>query len=133
MHAFIRNIVFLTIIYCLIFSFSFSQAKHYDRSAGTSTTKVFKFDIKEEIAPPILRTTKLAFKQAEEKKADLILIEMDTYGGHVDAADEIRTIILESKIPVWVFIQNNAASAGSFISIACDSIYMKKNKPLSLM
>ncbi len=116
MHAHIRNYFLLIFIFCIHFSFGFTQ---------TTTKKVFKFNIKEEIAPPILRTTKLAFKQAEDKKADLILIEMDTYGGHVDAADEIRTIILGSKIPVWVFIENNAASAGSFISIACDSIYMK--------
>jgi len=38
----------------------------------------------------------------------------------------MRTIILNSKIPVWVFIDNNAASAGALISIACDSIYMRK-------
>lgn len=86
---------------------------------------VFKFDIKEEIAPPVVRTTRLALEQAIEKKASLIVIEMDTYGGHVDAADEIRTMILACEIPVWIFIENNAASAGSFISLACDSIYMK--------
>jgi len=41
-------------------------------------------------------------------------------------ADSMRTKILNSKIPVWVFIDNNAASAGALISIACDSIYMRK-------
>jgi membrane-bound serine protease (ClpP class) len=54
----------------------------------------------------------------------VILIEMDTYGGAVTDADEIRTRILESKIPVYVFINKDAASAGALISIACDSIYM---------
>ncbi|MBI9039122.1 MAG: nodulation protein NfeD [Bacteroidales bacterium] len=87
--------------------------------------KVFKFDIKEEIAPPIWRKTKNAFQQAKDTNADLILIHMNTYGGMLDAADSIRTIILHSKIPVYVFIDNNAASAGALISIACDSIYMR--------
>jgi membrane-bound serine protease (ClpP class) len=50
---------------------------------------------------------------------------MDTYGGQVDMADSIRTRIIRSKIPVYVLIDNNAASAGALISIACDSIYMK--------
>jgi len=50
---------------------------------------------------------------------------MNTYGGLVDAADSIRTVILNSKTPVFVFIDNNAASAGALISIACDSIYMR--------
>jgi membrane-bound serine protease (ClpP class) len=38
----------------------------------------------------------------------------------------MRTKILNNEIPVWVFIDNNAASAGALISIACDSIYMRK-------
>jgi membrane-bound serine protease (ClpP class) len=33
--------------------------------------------------------------------------------------------ILNSKIPVHVFIDNNAASAGALISIACDKIFMR--------
>jgi membrane-bound serine protease (ClpP class) len=40
-------------------------------------------------------------------------------------ADSIRTKILYYPKPVWVFIDNNAASAGSLISIACDSIFMR--------
>ncbi|RLD66699.1 MAG: nodulation protein NfeD [Bacteroidetes bacterium] len=50
---------------------------------------------------------------------------MNTYGGLVDAADSIRTKILNSEIPVFVFIDNNAASAGALIAISCDSIYMR--------
>lgn len=96
--------------------------------ADTLETKekmiVYKFDIKEQIAPPVWRTTQNAFKKAVEMDADLIIIHMNTYGGMVDAADSIRTKILNSKIPVYVFIDNNAASAGALISIASDSIYM---------
>jgi len=89
------------------------------------TYKVYIFNIKEEIAPPVLRSTQKAFKAAKDTAADLILIHMNTYGGMLESADSIRTIILQSKIPVWVFIDNNAASAGALISIACDSIYMR--------
>lgn len=69
--------------------------------------------------------TQNAFKEAEEMKADAILLHLNTYGGQVLFADSIRTRILNSKIPVHVFIDNNAASAGALISIACDSIYMR--------
>lgn len=92
--------------------------------AQDSLLKVYKFNIKEEIAPPVWRDTQKAFEEAKNLKADLILIHMNTYGGMLDAADSIRTIILKSQIPVYVFIDNNAASAGALISIACDSIYM---------
>lgn len=88
--------------------------------------RVYTFEIKEEIAEPVWRKTKKAFEQAESINVDLIIIQMNTFGGALDAADKIRTKILESKIPVFVFIDNNAASAGALISIACDSIYMRK-------
>jgi len=58
-------------------------------------------------------------------KADFILIHMNTYGGQVDIADSIRTIILNYKKPVMVFIDNQAISAGALISVAADSIYMR--------
>ncbi len=86
---------------------------------------VYIFEIKEMIAAAIWRTTKIAFEKATEAGADLVIIDMNTYGGEVASADSIRTHILNSKIPVYVFINDNAASAGALISIACDSIYMK--------
>jgi len=93
-------------------------------SAQQTQKKVFTFAIDKDIDPGMNRRVKLAIDQAEALKVDVILIEMDTYGGAVTDADEIRTRILESKIPVYVFINKDAASAGALISIACDSIYM---------
>lgn len=86
---------------------------------------VYKFNIKQEIAPAIWRQTQQAFDAADTLGADVFLIHMNTYGGTVLDADSIRTKILQSPIPVYVFIDNNAASAGALISIACDSIYMR--------
>ncbi len=88
--------------------------------------RVYTLDIKDEIGPPIWREMQKGFEEAEAWKADLILLHMNTYGGMVLHADSMRTKILNSDIPVWVFIDNNAASAGALISIACDSIFMRK-------
>ena len=87
---------------------------------------VYVFNISDEIAKPVWYKTRKALNEASEMKADIILIHMNTYGGLLDMADSIRTAILNDKIPVWVFIDNNAASAGALISIACDSIYMRQ-------
>jgi membrane-bound serine protease (ClpP class) len=86
---------------------------------------VYKFDIKKAIAAPIWRTTKLSLEEATRLGADYVLIHMNTYGGQVDMADSIRTAILNYPVPVLVFIDNQAISAGALISIACDSIYMR--------
>ena len=95
------------------------------QNGGNKTTIIYKFEIKDEIAPPVWRTTQKALAEARAVGADIILIHMNTYGGMLESADSIRTALLQSPIPVWVFIDNNAASAGALISIACDSIYMR--------
>jgi len=113
----------LLTICLIIFSGYFLSAQKSESPKKTGL--IYKFNIKDEIAPPVWHNTKKALREAREMKADIILIHMNTYGGMVETADSIRTAILQSKIPVWVFIDNNAASAGALISIACDSIYMR--------
>lgn len=87
---------------------------------------VYKINIKEDIMPAAWRNTQRGFDEAIKMNADIILIHLNTYGGMVNVADSIRTKILNSTIPVWVFIDNQAASAGALISIAADSIYMRQ-------
>jgi len=86
---------------------------------------IYKLEIMDNIAPPVWRITRRSIDDAIKSGADYILIHMNTYGGLVDAADSIRTVILNCPIPVLVFIDNNAASAGALIAIAADSIYMR--------
>ncbi|HEX2976465.1 MAG TPA: hypothetical protein VHO68_11070, partial [Bacteroidales bacterium] len=101
-----------------------------NKSATTIQDKdidlIYQFNIMEEIAPPVWRTTRKALDEARRLNADVIIIHLNTYGGMLESADSIRTALLQTPIPVWVFIDNNAASAGALISIACDSIYMRK-------
>lgn len=106
------------------------QELHSIEPDTAGKVKIYKFDIKKEIAPPVWRSTKMAMEEAAEMKVDLILIEMSTYGGMLESADSIRTKLLESPIPVYVFIDHNAASAGALIAIACDSIYMSKGSTI---
>jgi membrane-bound serine protease (ClpP class) len=109
--------------FLLLFSlFTFGHNSH-----AQDKKLVYKFDIKQEIGPPAWRNTQKAVKAAEEMGADYLLIHMNTYGGLVDMADSIRTKLLNAKPIVIVFIDNNAASAGALISIACDSIYMRRS------
>lgn len=85
---------------------------------------VMTMDIKSEIDPLMARYVKLALDHAQAINADIVLIEMDTYGGALTDAKDIVDLITGFQAPVWVFIHNDAASAGALISIACDSIYM---------
>ncbi|MFT5618653.1 MAG: membrane-bound serine protease (ClpP class) [Arenicella sp.] len=88
--------------------------------------KVLVFEIRDEIDPRMNRHVELAFEKATEVGATHVVIDMDTYGGVLTDADDIRQRILDFDKPVYVFINKNAASAGALISIACDKIYMAK-------
>ncbi len=104
--------------YVLFLLFGISLAGHAQK------TKVMLMEIKSEIDPRTRRYVDLALTNAEAIKADIVIIEMDTYGGILTDAKEIVDRIMGFKKPVWIFINSDAASAGALISIACDSIYM---------
>lgn len=97
--------------------FSFAQTKKVQK-------KVLLMEIKSEINPQTSRYVKLALERAKEEKVDAVFIEMNTFGGTLNDADEIRNMLLEFPKTIIVYIDRNAASAGALISIACDSIYM---------
>jgi len=92
--------------------------------AQNATQKVMVMDIKSEIDPRTNRFVELALENARKIEADIIIIEMDTYGGVLTDAKEIVDKIMDWEKPIWVYINSDAASAGALISIACDSIYM---------
>ncbi len=109
--------------YLTVHHFAFAQQAYQKKI-------VYTFELKQEIAPAAARLVHIALNEAEEQHADVIIMQLNTFGGALDAADEIRNIILKSKIPVYVLIDGNAASAGALISIACNKIYMKKGSTL---
>lgn len=94
--------------------------------AENVSKKVFSIDLKKEIGSTTWIYVQKGFSEANSIKADAILIHMNTYGGEVVYADSIRTKIINSKLPVYVFVDNNAASAGALIAIACDKIFMRE-------
>ena len=107
-----------------VFIFLISLQIGFSQETPSARKSIFTFKIDENIDPAMNRRVRLALEEAEEKSVDLIFIEMNTYGGAVNDADEIRTMLLECPIPIYVYIDKNAASAGALISIATDSIYM---------
>ena len=87
-------------------------------------TKIYFFKLEEDIAQPAVMRVEKALEKAKENNSDLVIMQLNTFGGELAAADKIRTMLLQSEIPVWAYINNNAASAGALISIACERIYM---------
>ena len=95
--------------------------------AQSSKPDIYLINIKENIGSNTWVYLQNGLHEAQVSNADMVLLHMNTYGGAVLEADSMRTAILNSKIPVHVFIDVNAASAGALIVIACDSIYMRNS------
>lgn len=92
--------------------------------------EVYRFDLKQDIGPNAWRTVKNAYDKAEAQGVDVILIELNTFGGMVNFADSIRSKILDSPLKSIVFINHNAASAGALIALASDKIYMSRGSSI---
>ena len=93
--------------------------------AADSLAVFYRIRLNQDVDPSSQRLVTLGLEKAVQAQADYVLLDLNTYGGAVNAADSIRAAILHSEIPVVAFINMQAASAGALISIACDSIYMK--------
>ena len=93
--------------------------------AADSLTVFYRIRLDQDIDQSSQRLVTLGLEKAREADADYVLLDLNTYGGAVDAADSIRSAILRYEKPVIAYVNMQAASAGALISIACDSIYMK--------
>ena len=94
-------------------------------SAADSTSVFYRIRLDKDIDKASQRLVVKGLENAQKAHADYVLLDLDTYGGAVDAADSISSAILRYDIPVVAFVNMRAVSAGALISIACDSIYMK--------
>jgi membrane-bound serine protease (ClpP class) len=89
-----------------------------------SSETIYKVPIKGTIdlgLPPFI---KRVISVAEKDNASAIIFEINTFGGRVDAATQIKDAILGSKVPTIAFINRRAISAGALISLSCEKIYM---------
>ena len=89
-------------------------------------TKVYVLPINDEIGSMTWQHTRHACEEAKTQNVDLLLVHLNTYGGTLQHADSIRTALLNFPASTIAFVDNNAASAGALIALACDKIYMQK-------
>ncbi len=87
-------------------------------------SKVYVIDISGDIDLGLAPYVQRIVNEAEEKNADAIILKVNTFGGRVDAATQIRDAIINSKILTIAFIDKRAISAGALISISAKKIVM---------
>ncbi len=65
-------------------------------------------------------------EQARDESPDVIIFDIDTFGGRIDGATRIKDAIMSSPVPTIAFINRRAISAGALISLSCERIIMTK-------
>ncbi|MCG2711260.1 MAG: hypothetical protein L6416_02905 [Candidatus Omnitrophica bacterium] len=74
---------------------------------------------------------KRALIQANEEKAAAVVLKINTFGGRVDAADEIVNNVQDlAPGPTFAYITHSAWSAGALIALSCDSIIMNEGSSI---
>jgi len=92
--------------------------------ANNNNSKVYVVPIQNTIDLGIPAFVNRAVNAAENNDAELLVFEINTFGGRVDAATQIKDAISSTDIQTVAFINKRAISAGSLISLSCDKIYM---------
>ena len=84
---------------------------------------VVKLAVDGEVEPILAEYLDAGLNRAEEERANLVLITMDTPGGLSDSMEKIIQHILRSPVPVVIYVEpagSRAASAGFFILLSAD-------------
>jgi membrane-bound serine protease (ClpP class) len=91
--------------------------------AVAGPTRVYVIPIKEEISTPTVYILRRGLKEAIERKAEVVLLHMDTPGGALDKTFEIMEALDRFPGRKLTYVDTEAMSAGAFISAATDEIY----------
>ena len=73
------------------------------------------------LAPYIERSV----SEAAAAGASAIVLDIDTPGGRVDAAERIADALSDSEVPVYSLVNRRAFSAGALIALSTSRIYMR--------
>ena len=85
---------------------------------------VFVIPIEDEVEKGLEAFLTRAINEAREQEADHIIFEVNTPGGLVEAANDIGELLQSVEIDTTTYIRSRALSAGSYIALFSDYIYM---------
>jgi membrane-bound serine protease (ClpP class) len=106
---------------CLLFFISFLLILP---SLSVIASEVYRIPIKDEVEKGMRAFLERAFTEAEGAGAEIVILDIDTPGGYVDSAQDIAKLMDETPLKVVAFINTDALSAGAFLALHADEIYM---------
>jgi membrane-bound serine protease (ClpP class) len=113
--------VFLSFV--LIFGAVFPAAA--DSADISPAVNTYYIPLHGEIDNALCAFAKRAYAEAESAGAGVIIFGVDTYGGYLVNAIELKDLIMSSLLPTVCFVENNAISAGALLAISGEKLVMR--------
>lgn len=96
----------------------------YAQPDPTKTNIVYVAPVKGVIDLGLAPFIERVLREAEKNQAVAVVLDINTFGGRVDAAVQIRDALLNSPLRTIAFVDKRAISAGALISLAAETIVM---------
>lgn len=93
-------------------------------NAKAEKQTVYVIPIEKNVEQGLASFLSRSLQDAKEAHADHIILDINTPGGLVKSAIDIADLITESEIPVTAYVNKRALSAGAYIALQADNIYM---------
>ncbi len=109
-------------LFCLAFVW-FLVALSFATQASADSNQIYVMRVEGTIVPVVADYIDRGLSSAESQQAAAVIIELDTPGGLLSATQSIVERIMNSEVPVIVYVAPAggwAASAGAFITVAAD-------------
>lgn len=123
MQKLIRGFLLLTLIASIV-------VLPFTTTSLAKTGTVYKIPIHNEVEKGLHAFLKRSFDEAEKADADVIVLDINTPGGFTDTAGEIATLMSETDTKIVAYINKRALSAGAFLALHADEIYMAPNSKM---
>lgn len=95
------------------------------KAANDIGPAVYIVPVKQTVESGLQSFLERAYKEAEEAKAEHVILVVNTFGGKVINAEHIGHFIRSNKIPTTAFVEGKAVSAGTYIALNADNIVMQ--------
>ncbi len=95
------------------------------QASASPETEVLVLEVNDEINDGMRDYLIRHFEQAKEKgNVAAIILQMDTPGGQVSSAGDIKRAMYDCEIPIITLVEHQGLSAGSYLALASDKIAM---------
>ncbi|MCK8818046.1 ATP-dependent Clp protease proteolytic subunit [Natroniella sulfidigena] len=123
-----RKIIFYNLFLGLVLLIGLTWTSSLGLASGFES--VYRVPIDGDVGPGMVNLVEKGINEAEEARANAIIIELDTYGGLVDSGIRIRDLIFATETPTITYVENRAWSAGALIALAGEKLAMAEGSSI---